>query len=282
MSAAKNLPKPIKSASEGHHWIRVLAAELALRLNDARQANPNLWPKTIVLHARKGIIAPSCREQTLIIATGYESGIGYENGRSKQAPFPFVRKATVDIVANAGDKLWKELVGTNTTVYVGHISLAFTGIDVAEQGQKSIEGFLKPASTISPKKQPRDESIVDMSFDSCSKTIIGSDQDDAVSNVHKTEHQTNDRGFSYSCSRCGKILNLPDNLENTNHDVQQQALSNIRLEHEDFHYAEDLMKESEGLAPPVTVTSKETGFKPGPPKKRRKVSQGLDKYFAKK
>lgn len=54
MLASKNLPKPITKASEGYHWIRVLAAELALRLNDARQANPNLWPKTLVLHARKG------------------------------------------------------------------------------------------------------------------------------------------------------------------------------------------------------------------------------------
>jgi len=54
MLASKNLPKPITKLSEGHHWIRVLAAELALRLNDARQVSPNLWPKTLVLHARKG------------------------------------------------------------------------------------------------------------------------------------------------------------------------------------------------------------------------------------
>lgn len=54
MLAAKNLPKPITNAAEGHHWIRVLAAELALRLNDARQTSPNLWPKTIVLHAKQG------------------------------------------------------------------------------------------------------------------------------------------------------------------------------------------------------------------------------------
>lgn len=54
MLASKNLPKPITKASEGKHWIRVLAAELALRLKDAREISPNLWPKTIVLHARKG------------------------------------------------------------------------------------------------------------------------------------------------------------------------------------------------------------------------------------
>lgn len=54
MLASKNLPQPITKASEGYHWIRVLAAELALRLNDARKSSPNLWPKSLVLHARKG------------------------------------------------------------------------------------------------------------------------------------------------------------------------------------------------------------------------------------
>jgi len=54
MLASKNLPQPITNAADGHHWIRILAAELALRLNNARQTSPTLWPKAIVLHARKG------------------------------------------------------------------------------------------------------------------------------------------------------------------------------------------------------------------------------------
>jgi len=54
MLASKNLQKPIRTTAEGNHWIRVLAAELALRLNDARKVNPTLWPKSIVLHARQG------------------------------------------------------------------------------------------------------------------------------------------------------------------------------------------------------------------------------------
>jgi DNA polymerase eta len=40
MLASKNLPQPITKAADGHHWIRVLAAELALRLNDARKRVP--------------------------------------------------------------------------------------------------------------------------------------------------------------------------------------------------------------------------------------------------
>lgn len=56
MLASKNLPQPIVKTSQGHHWIRVLAAELALRLKEARDNDPALWPKSIVLHARQGMI----------------------------------------------------------------------------------------------------------------------------------------------------------------------------------------------------------------------------------
>src|ERR1700742_3268046 len=55
MMAVKNLPQPIAKASDGSNWLRVLAAELALRLKDARQESPSLWPKTIVLHIRRGM-----------------------------------------------------------------------------------------------------------------------------------------------------------------------------------------------------------------------------------
>lgn len=55
MLASKNLPQPIVSVSQGHHWIRVLAAELALRLREARESIPALWPRSIVLHIRQGV-----------------------------------------------------------------------------------------------------------------------------------------------------------------------------------------------------------------------------------
>jgi DNA polymerase eta len=54
MLASKNLPQPLTQASQGHHWVRVLAAELALRLREARETVPALWPKSIVLHVRQG------------------------------------------------------------------------------------------------------------------------------------------------------------------------------------------------------------------------------------
>lgn len=54
MLAAKALQNPITRVADGPHWIRVLAAELSLRLNDARKARPSLWPKTLVLNAGNG------------------------------------------------------------------------------------------------------------------------------------------------------------------------------------------------------------------------------------
>jgi impB/mucB/samB family C-terminal domain len=56
MMASKNLPHPITKSSEGPHWLRVLAAELALRLNELRATDISVWPKTIVLHARHRMV----------------------------------------------------------------------------------------------------------------------------------------------------------------------------------------------------------------------------------
>ncbi len=44
MMASKNLPRPITNSSEGPHWLRVLAAELALRLNELRATDTRKAP----------------------------------------------------------------------------------------------------------------------------------------------------------------------------------------------------------------------------------------------
>ena len=72
--------------------------------------------------------------------------------RSKQAPFPFIREITVDAIAHAGDKLWKELLGNGgpkaPSLKITNVQLSFTGIESMETGQRQIEGFFqKPQST---------------------------------------------------------------------------------------------------------------------------------------
>ncbi|KAL1746948.1 hypothetical protein HDZ31DRAFT_80876 [Schizophyllum fasciatum] len=241
MLASKNLPKPITNAADGHQWLRVLAAELALRLKDARLESPNLWPKTLVLHARKG----------------------YDTGRSKQAPFPFTHEADVEYIARLSDKLWNELVGSATTALnVSSVQLGFTGIGIAEAGQTSISGFLsnpKPASSCSSSattgKRPRE--------DAPSRTA---DVDD----VRESD-------AAFHCARCRKAIALPYRPDDASE--RANALAVLRLEHDDFHFAQDLARSERTTPIPVAAQVSDR-----PSKKRKKTgkAEGIEKFFVRK
>lgn len=57
MLACKTLPDPITRVADGPHWIRMLAVELSIRLKEARETTPGLWPRTISLHVSQGTVA---------------------------------------------------------------------------------------------------------------------------------------------------------------------------------------------------------------------------------
>ncbi|CAA7266911.1 unnamed protein product [Cyclocybe aegerita] len=260
MLAAKNLPKPITKASEGKHWIRVLAAELALRLNDARRISPHLWPKTLVLHARRG-----------------------HDSRSKQAPFPFTRELTVDTIASAGDKLWKELVGNNTTLKVSSVSLGFTNIDVAETGQQTIEGFLKPPS--SAKKRMR-ELEVDLNPRVRHPLEIDG-HDPCPSGGKETPDDTTTTqalSKSYTCPRCGKTFQVPAvDHDEEDEGGEDQLLAKVKSEHEDFHFAQDLANEGQSHSI-ITASKRAEATTTSKPRKKQKPPpepRGIEKFFRK-
>ncbi|KDQ57336.1 hypothetical protein JAAARDRAFT_178997 [Jaapia argillacea MUCL 33604] len=246
MLASKNLPKPIVKTSEGHHWIRVLAAELALRLNEAREASPTLWPRTIVLHIRQG----------------------YQTSRSKQAAFPFVRNVTVDIIAAAGDKLWKELVGArdgapgSMPFKVSSVQLSFTGIESMNAAQQSIEGFFKnrgssDAEGSNLKRKREDDTSHSM------------DSDQAISELPTA---------SFTCDRCRKRIHLPEALRDISldEDIRAEALAALRTEHSDFHLAQELSKAPD-------KSSGGAKFRPNTPtrkKNKQKETSGITKFFS--
>ncbi|KAG1781587.1 hypothetical protein EV702DRAFT_1071958 [Suillus placidus] len=238
MLASKNLPKPITQPSDGHQWIRVLAAELALRLNDARESMPTLWPKTIVLHARKG----------------------YETSRSKQATFPFVRNVTVDVIATAADKLWKELTGDAKIVNITSVQLAFTGLEKAEMGQKSIEGFFT-ARDIQPQtslKRSREEDEPLVSLENTNLALPKSSDVEAV---------------SFKCTRCHKTIALREGQATGDPNEVAQRLAMLRSEHGDFHFAQELANSNDGSVPVPRGSS---------PKRKKVEPKGIAKFFIKK
>ncbi|KAJ7758864.1 hypothetical protein DFH07DRAFT_884500 [Mycena maculata] len=251
MLASKNLPKPITQASEGYQWIRVLAAELALRLNEARGTTPNLWPKTIVLSAR--------------------NVIAHESRRSKQAPWPFVRELTVEVVAAAADKLWKELVDPHAPMKIIGVSLGFTGIEGVESGLKSIDTFFKTAPV--SKRALDDDPDEDQS---AATAAVGGAQDTSGERLSKNISKD---ATSFVCSRCGQRSALPRSATRT--EVERQAgLLALQLEHEDFHLALELSKLPDD-APPVREAGRAAINKPKKKKRRKESPQGIAKFFSK-
>ncbi|KIJ14289.1 hypothetical protein PAXINDRAFT_79476 [Paxillus involutus ATCC 200175] len=248
MLASKNLPEPITKPDDGHQWIRVLAAELALRLNDAREKMPTLWPKTIVLHARKG----------------------YETSRSKQSAFPFSREVTVDMIAAAGDKLWKELIGNATIINVGCVQLAFTGIETAEMGQQNIEGFFKTKeSHRSAVKRPRSDS----------DGTIENNRDEGPRSRTTSTASRSASSTSFVCERCRKRIFLREVQRGYSSIEEDSAvgLAKLRVEHDDFHFAQDLANGSDN-----SVSVKPSSSSRGAKRKKEAEPKGIAKFFIKK
>ncbi|KZS92491.1 DNA/RNA polymerase [Sistotremastrum niveocremeum HHB9708] len=230
MGASKNLGKPVTKREDGYHWIRLMASELAFRLLELRETYPGVWPKTIVLHIRQG----------------------WQTSRSKQAPFPFVRNLTADDISKAGDKLWDELVGINSTsINITNLGLAFAGVEASSAGQRHIDNFLQSPDkrAQSPQKRKRKESI-----------SVPGDQD-----LAKADTQ-------WTCPECRKVVTVPESDDPFT--VPGEALATLKTIHEDEHMAQDLAERF--ARQEARQESSRTNVRP--PAKKRKEG-GILKFF---
>ncbi|KAI9454558.1 DNA/RNA polymerase [Lactarius psammicola] len=263
MMASKNLPHPITKFSEGPHWLRVLAAELALRLNEAREADPSVWPKTIVLHAR-------ARQ---------------EGSRSKQTSFPFARTVTVDTIVGFAERLWKDLVGSGNKqdgslpYSITHVALGFSGVEPGEAGQQSIEGFFQPG-TITGDPLPADR-----------KRRRVAVEDSASASVDLSGTSQIDRGekamMAFVCPRCYRRIELEPTDDPHTDGEAGEALSRLRIEHSDFHLAEDLSKMAGGGdgdvgGGSVRIRAVEKVKNTKTKRKKQPPEDGIAKFFARK
>ena len=162
----------------------------------------------------------------------------------------------MDTIASIGDKLWNDLVGNNATLNVTALQLAFTGINVAEAGQRSIEVFLKPAST----KRSREEA-------NAPETAASSDGD----------LLPDDQILPNTCPRCGKIFHHSSVHQSL--DDQETELTKAKMEHSDYHFAQDLNAESLSVisAPKPATSNSKTSKRP----KRSTEPKGIEKFFRK-
>ena len=84
MLASKNVRPSVTSPEQGLHWLNVLGGELNVRLRDAREIAPGLWPKTLALHHRTGT---SIRREVGTILT-----IRHRSVQVQADPVPFYEK----------------------------------------------------------------------------------------------------------------------------------------------------------------------------------------------
>jgi len=158
---------------------------------------------------------------------------------------------------------------------VTSVQLAFTGLETAESGQRSIEGFFattpdrgqlqgSSSAARSALKRPRaedthDDALPQMELLECEASTISSDS-----------------STSFDCSRCGKRVTLAEQFvgETVEKAVRVQALNTLRMEHDDFHFAQDLAKTSNT---PQSGRQWETKKK-----KKKSEPEGIAKFFSKK
>jgi DNA polymerase eta len=254
MLASKNTRPNLTTKAQVIHWLRVLASELSVRLLEARDLEPTIWPKTLVLHLRQGAVRSFSANEALTHSAGYGST------RSKQLPFPFSNVISPDIILKPAEKLFAELSGT-ASFRIDNISLAFAGLSKLEPGQKGIEIFLgtpKAALERSP-----DEPLVLKRKRS---------QEPGV------ETQILTSSDKYACPRCRKVLSLPRNYGGTEMAI---ALHKLQMEHDDFHVAQDLAREvvdddRQDNAPSSSTQKRHTVVKRKPP------TTGITSFFKKK
>lgn len=169
---------------------------------------------------------------------------------------------TVDVIANAADKLWKELTGNMNDFNVTAVQLAFTGIETAETGQQSIEGFFKP------KEGPR-------SLLKRTRSSSRGDPPEADSVQVTTEIPRSASSASFVCERCNKRISVCESDVDQAEVDRAAALVKLRLEHEDFHFAQDLANGSDAQAQPKS--------RPRAPKRKKPTEpKGIAKFFVKK
>ncbi|KAG8970257.1 DNA-directed DNA polymerase eta rad30 [Tulasnella sp. 419] len=243
MMASKNVRPNITKHDQAVHWLRVLSSELAVRLQEGRERAPSLWPKTLVLHVRQASEAP----------------------RSRQIPFPFSKSINAELISKPAEKLWKELIGTST-YKVHNLALGFSGLGSLESGQQGIEGFFSNRQTV---QGDSEQSKINRGTGAKRKR----DEDDGENQVAEDVDQGS--STSFICQRCKKNIALP--TEDFEREDGVRALDLLKMEHQDFHFAQDLSRE-------VVAEDDEQPERRKVAKKRKKNGQpkGIAQYFSAK
>lgn len=111
---------------------------------------------------------------------------------------------------------------------ITNVQLSFTGLEAAPLGQKRMEGFLASTSTNSP-------------LSSMYITTVNTIEHGHLPNMQGEAEKAINEIF-FTCSRCGKRITHPLREGEDSETIRARRIS----EHDDHHFAQDLVRESGG------------------------------------
>ncbi|KAK4701217.1 DNA polymerase eta, partial [Phenoliferia sp. Uapishka_3] len=232
------------------HWMAILATELHLRLCEARENSPGLWPKTITFNHRS---------ENYVV-------------KSHQVAFPFTARLDVAYLQKFADRLFRTSIsaadknnpiGPNTRVGpYSNLQISLSGLERLEEGQKGIERFFvgtemtsgpsgskpKIAAPAVPVKREREAASVKVNRDVESAPPKKKKKPVAILEPIKlSSDDTSSSRPTYKCLRCSRTIRIsnaafkelpPDHEQ----DAVDTLLAKERNEHEDYHFARDMLE----------------------------------------
>jgi DNA polymerase eta len=197
----------------------------------------------------------------------------------------------VDTIAGFADRLWKDLVGTGSKqdgslpYSVTSIALGFTGVEPGEIGQQSIEGFFRPGTGTKPPSSGSDGHTFDLTGVHRGKR--GCEAEDEVGSsldLREISQIDRDNTTGFLCPRCHQRfeIELGDDGEGES-ERRAEALDRLRMEHGDFHFAQELSKMPDGDDSNVRGTFGLRTMEKGRKRKRdagkEQSVEGIAKFF---
>ncbi|PWN31272.1 DNA/RNA polymerase [Meira miltonrushii] len=267
MLASKNLRPVIKRRDEAYGWLDTLSTELVARLRevweDEHEASkiddpkakstilPTLWPKFLVLRFIRVRGGP----------------------RSRQSAFPYVDNLNKNDVLKVAERLWNEacdemrlgmkpIMGNGADaqpVEIVTIALGFSGLERAEVGQKTIEGFFGGGSSANKRKrveeekevkddianaiEEADENVLRWKCDECGEQIKQhiSEITESISPVKEQQAETED--FFDDENPFDNIPAMKEGESDAKANAQHRLDIQIQ-DHKDWHFAVNLSKQA--------------------------------------
>lgn len=199
----------------------------------------------------------------------------------------------MDTIVGFADRLWKDLVGGSSkqdgslAYSVTTIALGFTGVEPGETGQQSIEGFFRSGTGIKPPSSGSDG----QTYELCRRGKRGREAEDGAGSsldLQDVSRVDRDDTIGFVCPRCHQRfeVKLGYGGEHGSGLRQGEALDRLRLEHSDFHVAQDLSKMPDGDDGNIHGT---LGLRAVEKRKKRKTVarkdqpvEGIAKFFVRK